>query len=70
MKTIYTTREGDTVDYIAWRYYGSTSNQLIEAVLLANPGLADYGPLLPAAIEVTLPEAQATSKTEGVRLWD
>lgn len=70
MTTIYTTREGDTVDFIAWRYYGRASNQLTEGVLLANPGLADYGPLLPAGIEVTLPEAQAPGKTEGVRLWD
>lgn len=70
MTTIYTTREGDSVDFIAWKYYGRTTNQLAEAVLLANPGLADYGPLLPDGIEVILPEAQAPGKTEGVRLWD
>ena len=70
MKTIYTTRDGDTVDFIAWKYYGHTTNKLTEAVLLANPGLADYGPSLPSGLEVILPDADSPGKTEGVRLWD
>jgi len=68
MTTIYTTREGDTADFIAWKIYGTS--RPTEAMLNANPGLADYGTLLPAGIEVTLPEVEAPGKTEGVRLWD
>jgi len=37
MTTIYVTRTGDTIDYIAWKFYGTTANQLIEGILLANP---------------------------------
>lgn len=68
MSTIYTTREGDTVDFIAWRYYGTGS--MTVAMLQANPGLADYGPVLPGGIDLVLPDAEAQDTTEGVRLWD
>lgn len=70
MTTIYTTREGDTVDAICWRFYGSTANLVTEAVLEVNRGVAYYGPILPAGIALTLPEIDAPAKTRGVRLWD
>lgn len=66
----YITRDGDTVDFIAWKYYGSTSNQVVETVLAANRGLADYGPILPAGVVITLPEIEAPKKSQGIRLWD
>ncbi len=66
----YTTRDGDTVDAIAWRVYGSTSNQVVESVLAANAGLADYGPNLPAGVTITLPEIAAPAKAKGIKLWD
>ena len=68
--TTYTTREGDTVDFIAWKFYGSTANRVTETVLEANPGLAAYGPQLPAGVAVTLPAIDAPAKTTGIRLWD
>lgn len=70
MATIYNTREGDTVDYIAWKFYGSTTNQVVEAVLAANRGLADQGAVLPAGLAITLPEVTAPATSQGVRLWD
>lgn len=70
MTTIYITREGDTVDFIAWKFYGSTSNQVVEAVLSANVGLADHGPVLPSNLEIVLPKVVTPAKTQGVKLWD
>ncbi|MBF9235598.1 tail protein X [Microvirga alba] len=70
MATTYTTREGDTVDFIAWKFYGSTENQVVEAVLAENRGLADKGALLPPGLQITLPEIQTPAKSQGVRLWD
>lgn len=70
MTTIYKTRAGDTVDFIAWKFYGSTTNQVVESVLAANRGLADHGALLPAGLEITLPEITAPATSQGVRLWD
>ena len=38
--TTYTTKDGDTVDGIAWRYYGADIAKATEQLLEANPGLA------------------------------
>lgn len=70
MTTTYSTREGDSVDFIAWRFYKSTDAAAVLQVLQANPGLADHGPALPAGVDVVLPELDATTETAGVRLWD
>lgn len=66
----YTTRQADTVDFICWKFYGSTANRVTEAVLEANPGLADQGPELPAGLSIALPEIAAPARTQGVKLWD
>ena len=43
----------------------------MEAVLEANPGLADQGPVLPASTEVTLPDLpRPLENIETVKLWD
>ncbi|NKD78163.1 phage tail protein [Haematospirillum sp. H1815] len=38
----YQTRDGDTVDYIAWKHYGGTAPGVVEQLLEANPGLVRY----------------------------
>lgn len=62
-------QQGDTLDVICVRYYGR-SQGVFEAVLAANPGLADEGPLLPHGTKITLPEVQSAATTESVNLWD
>ncbi len=62
--------QGDTVDAICWRYYGRTAG-VTEAVLEANPGLADLGPILPHGTQVTLPDAAPQAEQRQVlNLWD
>jgi phage tail protein X len=68
--TTYVTREGDTADLIAFKYYGTTDARVVERMLEVNTGLADIGPILPAGISITLPEIDTTEKIQGVRLWD
>ncbi|MGN2381297.1 tail protein X [Pseudomonas juntendi] len=64
------TQQNDTVDALCWRHYGRTAG-VVEAVLDANPGLADQGPVLPAGLLVTLPEQQMTApEQQMVSLWD
>lgn len=71
MTVLYTSTDGDMVDEIAWKYYGTTANGQAEAVLFANPGLADYGPILPAGVTITLPDVTTAAQTsQGVKLWD
>lgn len=70
MALTYSTREGDTVDFIAWKHYGTADASAVEFLLQGNPGLADRGPLLPAGVDVALPEMVTPDKAEGKRLWD
>jgi phage tail protein X len=54
---------------VAWKHYGTLKGQITEQVLAANPGLADYGPILPAGVTITLPDVDKVSKVEGIKLW-
>ncbi|MHA6679817.1 tail protein X [Enterobacter cloacae] len=67
MATIYTTRAGDMLDEICWRYYG-TERQMM-TVLDANPGLAELGAVYPAGITITLPEKAEEPEEQTVSLW-
>lgn len=66
----YRTSDGDTVDYVAWKHYGTLDGQVVEAVLQANHGLADLGPVLGPGVLINLPEIEAVGVSAGVRLWD
>lgn len=68
MSVEYRTRDGDTVDYIAWKHYGRQDGTA-EAVLEANPGLAGYGPLLPAGVVLTLPDVPTPPTKATIRMW-
>ena len=65
----YITRDGDTADFIAWNHYGQQTGRVVEQLLEANPGLADYGPTIPSGVVVTLPVIEPGPSTQGVRLW-
>ncbi|AWM87381.1 tail protein X [Microvirga sp. 17 mud 1-3] len=66
----YRTSDGDTVDFIAWKHYGTTDGLVVEQLLDANKGLADMGPVMPAGVLVLLPEIDTTQKAQGIKLWD
>lgn len=66
----YIAKDGDTVDSIAWAYYGTLDGRVVEQLLEANPALADLGPLLPAGTSVTLPDIQTSAELSGVKLWE
>ena len=70
MPIILRAHQGDTVDALCWRHYGRTAG-VTEAVLDANPGLADHGPTLPQGLPVHMPDAQATApQRQMVNLWN
>jgi phage tail protein X len=65
----YTTKANDMVDAIAYKVYGATAGYT-EAILAANPGLADEGPLLPSGIAITLPDmSDQAQQIQTVKLW-
>jgi phage tail protein X len=61
--------QGDTVDRICQRVYGRTAG-VTEQVLVANPGLADLGPILPMGTLITLPEQAPQAESPMLQLWD
>ena len=69
MTQLYITRQFEELDDICFRYYSRTQ-QTVEAVLIANPDLADMLPILPEGLTIELPELPAPSTSETVRIWD
>lgn len=69
MSQLYVTRQFDQLDDICWRYYGRTQ-QTVEAVMIANPNLADLLPILPEGLTISLPDLPQPETTETLRLWD
>lgn len=65
----YRSEAGDVIDRVVWRHYGRQNDRLVERVVDANPGLADFGPSLPEGIRVALPEFPEPGSTASVRLW-
>ncbi|EJD6045555.1 tail protein X [Providencia sp. PROV060] len=63
------TMKGDTIDEICWRFYGRTTG-MTEAVLLANPNLAEQSPIMPAGILIELPEVTEEPVQPLIQLWD
>lgn len=66
--TTYRTKDGDVLDWVCWRHYGR--EDAVVSVLEANRGLAALGPVLPAGIDVLLPDIDTQVESETVRLWD
>lgn len=65
--------QNEPLDALVWR---ATGQRTVEAVLAANPGLADLGPFLPEGQLVDLSPASnaaavaAANTRELVQLWD
>ena len=63
------TIQGETVDEICWRFYGRTTD-MTETVLLANPGLAEKGAVMPAGLLIEMPNVTAEPGQPLIQLWD
>jgi phage tail protein X len=69
--TEYVTIQNDRLDKICRQEYGTERNGNVERVLIANRGLSELGPILPAGVQITLPEGAPSIKTiPSVTLWN
>lgn len=59
--------EGDSVDLIAYRRYGSHGME--QAILEANPGLAALGPIIPLGTRIVLPIENIKDRASSPRAW-
>lgn len=67
---IYLTKDGDTLDYICWKFYGKEAGA-VEYVLEANAGLSAFGPIYEAGMTIDLPDLPPAEDTETtLSLWD
>ncbi len=64
----YATKDGDVLDAICWKYYGSTTG-VVEKVLEANRHLAELGAIFSAGVKIVLPDLTPEEETESVKLW-
>jgi len=65
----YVSSQGDTVDYIAWKHYGSTEGGVVEAIFEANPKLANQPVELSPGVIIILPDVVTPKAEEMVTLW-
>lgn len=63
----YRTNQGDVLDAICRDLLGDESHA--PAVLAANPGLADLGPVYAAGILITLPMVSSPVASGTIKLW-
>lgn len=69
MPTYTTQQDGERLDLICWRWYGTLSGRVLERVLDANPGLAARNPAaLPSGTVISMPDAPA-QHTLGPRVF-
>lgn len=66
----YICQGGERLDQVAWAAYGIQAGA-VEALLVANPGLADMPYELPAYLAIELPDLllQNKNKSREVPLW-
>ena len=59
------------LDRIARELYGTERGGTIEALLDANPGLAELGPMIPLGTVLTVPPQPVAPPAAGLtRLWE
>lgn len=71
MSVQYRTKDGDMLDAICYKQYDGRPGAT-ELVLEANRviALAEYGPLLPSGLIITLPDLPEAEPAQTVKLWD
>ena len=63
----YITKEGDILDWIVWKHYGTMS--ALEQVMKANPNVTEE--ILSAGTVIKLPYVEANQRTDNeVKLWN
>lgn len=68
MARTYLTREGETLDAIAYRIYGD--EQMVHMILAANRDAIALPPKLPSGQILILPDAPPSAgQVKTVRLW-
>jgi phage tail protein X len=68
MATTIRTSDGDVLDSLCYVYYGRLAG-VVEAVLAANPGLADQPQPFASGVLIVLPDISVQSQATVI-LWE
>lgn len=63
-------KQGDKVVDVLFRHLNSDDDELEQGCFELNPGLAHYGTVLPAGVEVVLPGISPAEKDKVLNVWD
>lgn len=66
----YRTTRDVRLDVLVSRLMSKTTGGAVEALLMANPGLAGVGPIVPLGTEVEVPELPAATTDGYTRVWE
>lgn len=69
-QTVTTLEPGERIDRLAKRLYGDEKTGGVEALLDANPGLAEYGGELPGGFTLNVPDIASQTVAETIRPWE
>ena len=62
---------GERLDRVAQELYGTERGGTVEALLLANPGLAALGPIIPEGVRLMVPERVTEPTSHAYQLaWE
>ena len=66
----YKTREGDTLDSVAYEYYGYLTPVLLQEIYRANQNIGDYDQPFEQGIVIHLPDIEppGTQEVEQIKL--
>ena len=67
--TIYITVDGEYLDEIVWKHYGTLDGNLVEQVYDVNPELAQRGLFYPSGVRIVLPVIEPPDTTPVVRIF-
>lgn len=60
-------KDGDMLDALCWRHYGR--QDVVPAVLEANPHLSGLPPVLAAGVVIVLPDLPEPNTAPSIRIW-
>ena len=66
----YITRAGDVLDAICLKHYGNSNSERLAAVIEKNYWLREQPPVLPAGLEILLPDMpEQNLKAKAITMW-
>lgn len=60
----------ERLDRLAKRIYGTELGGTVEALLNANPGLADYVFFIPGGLSIKAPDVDLSAPDDAVKPWE